>query len=276
MKHKQSPFRIGSVYILMHSFRWSLLLVMAFGIFPTLQAQQRRTEQPWTEAQANDWYARQPWPVGADFLPSTAINELEMWQADTFDPAHHRPRTRLGRGHRHEHHARLPAQPPLGAGSEGLPAAHRHVPDHRVTSPHPARVCALRFLLGSRTPSSGRSIRPLPACTTPAGCRLPERRFWPTPRSIRASKATLRASSARSPTIRASSPGIYGTSLTTATIPRTCHGEPKNKNEIIAGLLPQVFAWARSAHPTQPLTSGLWHGDWTSLADNATSSPNPD
>ncbi|MGA7243654.1 MAG: hypothetical protein WBX19_10740, partial [Terracidiphilus sp.] len=85
MKHKQSPFRIGSVYILMHSFRWSLLLVMAFGIFPTLQAQQRRTEQPWAEAQANDWYARQPWPVGADFLPSTAINELEMWQADTFD-----------------------------------------------------------------------------------------------------------------------------------------------------------------------------------------------
>jgi hypothetical protein len=42
-------------------------------------------------------------------------------------------------------------------------------------------------------------------------------------------------------------------------------GEPKNKNEIILGLLPQVFEWARSAHPTQPLTSGLWHGDWTSL-----------
>jgi hypothetical protein len=43
-------------------------------------------------------------------------------------------------------------------------------------------------------------------------------------------------------------------------------GEPKNKNEIILGLLPQVFAWARAAHSTQPLTSGLWHGDWTSLA----------
>ena len=34
----------------------------------------------------NAWYAAQPWPVGANFLPSTAINELEMWQADTFDP----------------------------------------------------------------------------------------------------------------------------------------------------------------------------------------------
>jgi hypothetical protein len=49
---------------------------------PALRAQQR-----WSEAQANTWYAQQPWPVGADFLPSTAINELEMWQADTFDAA---------------------------------------------------------------------------------------------------------------------------------------------------------------------------------------------
>jgi hypothetical protein len=46
----------------------------------SLHAQQR-----WSEAQASDWYAHQPWPVGADFLPSTAINELEMWQGDTFD-----------------------------------------------------------------------------------------------------------------------------------------------------------------------------------------------
>ena len=41
----------------------------------------------WSEKKANDWYARQPWPVGCNFGPSTAINQLEMWQADTFDPA---------------------------------------------------------------------------------------------------------------------------------------------------------------------------------------------
>ena len=35
-------------------------------------------QQRWTEAQANAWYAQQPWPVGADYLPSNAINELEM------------------------------------------------------------------------------------------------------------------------------------------------------------------------------------------------------
>jgi hypothetical protein len=41
----------------------------------------------WSAAKANSWYQRQPWLVGADFLPSTAINQLEMWQAETFDTA---------------------------------------------------------------------------------------------------------------------------------------------------------------------------------------------
>src|SRR5215475_16051197 len=39
----------------------------------------------WTPQQANDWYSKQPWLVGSNFVPSTDINELEMWQADTFD-----------------------------------------------------------------------------------------------------------------------------------------------------------------------------------------------
>ena len=41
----------------------------------------------WTEQQAKDWYARQGFLVGANYDPASAINELEMWQAATFDPA---------------------------------------------------------------------------------------------------------------------------------------------------------------------------------------------
>src|ERR1700745_489054 len=41
----------------------------------------------WTAQRANDWYAKQPWLVGANFIPSDAINELEMFQAETFNPA---------------------------------------------------------------------------------------------------------------------------------------------------------------------------------------------
>ena len=41
----------------------------------------------WSAEKANAWYAKQPWPAGANFAPSTASNQLEMWQAETFDPA---------------------------------------------------------------------------------------------------------------------------------------------------------------------------------------------
>lgn len=41
----------------------------------------------WSLEQANEWYARQPWLVGCNFIPSNAINQLEMWQAETFDAA---------------------------------------------------------------------------------------------------------------------------------------------------------------------------------------------
>jgi hypothetical protein len=40
----------------------------------------------WSAARAADWQARQPWRVGCNFIPSTAVNQLEMWQAESFDP----------------------------------------------------------------------------------------------------------------------------------------------------------------------------------------------
>jgi hypothetical protein len=40
----------------------------------------------WPTAKANAWYAKYKWINGSDFIPSTAINQLEMWQAGTFDP----------------------------------------------------------------------------------------------------------------------------------------------------------------------------------------------
>ncbi len=40
----------------------------------------------WSADKANAWYAKHPWINGANFIPSSAINQLEMWQAYTFDP----------------------------------------------------------------------------------------------------------------------------------------------------------------------------------------------
>ena len=39
----------------------------------------------WSKEKATSWYEEQPWLVGCNFLPSSAINQLEMFQEDTFD-----------------------------------------------------------------------------------------------------------------------------------------------------------------------------------------------
>lgn len=40
----------------------------------------------WSAERANKWYAEREWPSGCDYIPSTAINQIEMWQTATFDP----------------------------------------------------------------------------------------------------------------------------------------------------------------------------------------------
>lgn len=72
-----------------------LLLFILFSSFE-INAQ-KKTQRPetvasqpgkvWSLEKANAWYKEHQWITGANFLPSTAINQLEMWQAETFDPA---------------------------------------------------------------------------------------------------------------------------------------------------------------------------------------------
>ncbi len=44
-----------------------------------------RVDERWTPERAMAWARALPWIVGCNFTPSTAVNQLEMWQADTFD-----------------------------------------------------------------------------------------------------------------------------------------------------------------------------------------------
>ena len=53
----------------------------------TVKTDERPARTIWTAQKATEWYAGEPWFVGANFLPSTAINQLEMWQKPTFDTA---------------------------------------------------------------------------------------------------------------------------------------------------------------------------------------------
>jgi len=47
---------------------------------------QQTSKGQWSVERAQEWWRRQAWPVGCNFIPSTAVNQLQMWQAETFEP----------------------------------------------------------------------------------------------------------------------------------------------------------------------------------------------
>jgi hypothetical protein len=62
-------------------------LFLSIIISVNVCAQQSKfTGKKWSNAKANSWYKTYKWLSGANYIPATAINQLEMWQTDTFDP----------------------------------------------------------------------------------------------------------------------------------------------------------------------------------------------
>jgi hypothetical protein len=63
-------------------------LLFLFIFFLFIQCQQSKIEtvhSTWSEERISDWYAKQPWLVGSNFITSSSINQLEFWQEETFD-----------------------------------------------------------------------------------------------------------------------------------------------------------------------------------------------
>ena len=74
----------------------SIGLLVLFFLTTSVHAQQAKPKQianapaagkTWTAEKANAWYDQHSWLTGANYIPANAINQLEMWQADSFDPA---------------------------------------------------------------------------------------------------------------------------------------------------------------------------------------------
>src|ERR1700722_13985228 len=60
----------------------SIMTAISIGVSSAADARER-----WTVAEANNWYKHQVWFVGSNYVPATAVNSIEMWQADSFDAA---------------------------------------------------------------------------------------------------------------------------------------------------------------------------------------------
>lgn len=65
------------------------VFLAAISIWAGVNAQSKviAPKKVWSATKAREWYKVQPWLVGADYIPASAINQLEMWQAATFDAA---------------------------------------------------------------------------------------------------------------------------------------------------------------------------------------------
>ena len=216
----------------------------------------------WSEERANAWYAKQPWLVGSNYIPKSAINELEMWQAATFDP------TEIDKE--------------LGW-AEAMGMNTMRVFLHDLLWQQDADGFRRRldqFL----TISSRHHIRPLlvlfDSCWDPMPQLGPQHPPVPGVHNsgwVQSPGAKALADPAEVPRLKAYVQGVVGAfakddrilgwdvwnepgSDQTENYPRT---ELNNKDKIarVAALLPQVFAWAREVNPTQPLTSGVYEID---------------
>jgi len=101
-------------------------------------------------------------------------------------------------------------------------------------------------------------------CNNSGGCKAQVPKPYRIARNIRGSKLTLRASSELSAQIPGFLAGTFWNEPDNTNEGSYAEKEPKDKVDLVAALLPQVFDWARSVHPIQPLTSGVWKDKWSS------------
>jgi hypothetical protein len=235
----------------------SLCLSACFVKSP--QVKQRKV---WSSEEANTWYKQQRWLVGANFLPSTASNQIEMWQAETFDS--------------------VTIDRELGwAESLGMNTSRVFLHDLLHQQDSVGFYSRINTFLNI---AKKHHIKPLfvffDSCWDP----------FPHLGAQRAPKAFVHNSG------WLQSPGYYALKDSTQNLrlqkyvtgvvtkfgkderilgwdiwnePDNLTGPSYEKVDLpgkvgyVLPLLKKAFTWARNGNPSQPLTSGIWLGDWS-------------
>ncbi|UGU15705.1 cellulase family glycosylhydrolase [Sinomicrobium kalidii] len=257
-----------------YGYALSSLVLIAFLSCKHKENDKQKTEKPeaetetpvrsvWTKEKANTWYEDQPWLVGANFNPSTAINQLEMWQEETFDPE--------------------TIDRELGwAASIGMNTMrvylhdllHKHDKegfyermDQYLTIADKHNIRTLFVLFDScwdPFPAPGEQRAPKPHVHNSGWVQSPGQNV------LQDSTQYGRLENYVKGTISEfrDDDRILGWDVwnepDNMTGPSYEDVEIPNKADLVLPLLEKTFAWAREANPSQPLTSGVWTGDWSS------------
>jgi hypothetical protein len=214
----------------------------------------------WPEQKANSWYVQEPWLIGTNYVPKSAINQLEMWQETTFDPEEI-------------------AKELTWAEAMGMNTMRVFLHDllwQQDAAGFQKRI--ERFL----AIASQHHIRPMfvlfDSCWDPLPHLGPQHPPIPGVHNsgwVQSPGATALADANQYPRLKAYVKGVVGAFAKDERILAwDVWNEPgadnlgsypkqelKDKAARVTALLPQVFAWAREANPLQPLTSGVWGVD---------------
>ena len=238
---------------------WTIVALIV-GVFyaDTATAQTVR----WSEWQAQDWYARQPWLVGSNYVPRSAINQLEMWQQATFNPEQIDQELTWAEG--------------LGMNTmrvflhdllwqQDAPGLQRRI-DQFLTIAARHHIRPLFVLFDScwdPLPHLGPQHPPIPGIhnsgwvQSPGAAALTDESQYP---RLKSYVQGIVGAFAKDDRILGwdvwNEPGADNQ----GSYPKQ---ELKEKDKVarVAVLLPQVFQWAREMNPIQPLTSGVWEVD---------------
>jgi hypothetical protein len=236
-------------------------LLLALSMRVAAQQQDGGVAARWNEQAANDWYARQPWLVGSNYIPASAINELEMWQAETFDPQ--RVDKELGWAEsigldtiRVFLHDLLWEQDPQGFQKRidtFLEIAAKH---------HIKPFFVLFDSCWDPDPKLGKQHEPRSGVHNSGWVQSPGEKALQDPAQYPRLEAYVKGVvSAFRNDKRILGWDIWNEPDNTNA---GSYKDPANKAELVTALLPRAFAWAREAGASQPLTSGVWQGDWAS------------
>jgi len=215
----------------------------------------------WTRERARAWADSTGWLVGSNFAPCTAINQLEMWQAATFDP-----RTidrELGWAEslgmntmRVFLHNLLWTQDSIGflnRMDQFLTIAQRH---------HIRPMFVLFDAVWDPMPHLGRQRAPIPHLHNSGWVQSPG--------------AAILSDTARYEILKSYVQGVVGRFAKDRRVaawdifnepdntnrPAYIAYEPIHKQVLALSLMRRAFAWARAMNPSQPLTAAPWVGDY--------------
>ncbi len=245
----------------------TLIAVFTFLLFLNpIDAQQKSLAQGravWSAQQANTWYAKQGWLVGANYLPWNAINELEMWQAKTFDTA-------------------TIAKEFKWAASIGMNTMRIFLHDLAYKEDPKGFINRIEIFLKI---AKRYNIKPLlvlfDSCWDPfphTGKQHEPAPFLHNSGWVQSPGADALKDTTQYPRLRkyvtdiishfAKDQRVLGWDVWNE--PDNTNNssynrfEPYNKIELVQALLQQVFVWARAANSSQPITAAVWVGDWSS------------